>query len=74
MGIRHVQRTGEISTRIQNYCTGADTVFFMDKNTIKNIPKDRKVTYACIVTNYRPQKKDPNHVRITAGGNLTTYP
>eukprot|EP00957_Ditylum_brightwellii_P064524 4896545-Ditylum_brightwellii.AAC.1 len=45
----------------------------MDKNTIKNIPKDRTVTYTCIVTDYHPQTKDPNHVRITVGGNLITY-
>ena len=38
------------------------------------IPRDRVVTYACIVVDFRPQKKDPNRVRITAGGNLLQYP
>ena len=46
----------------------------MKKEDIKNIPKDQKVTYAWIVVDYRPQKKDPNRVRITAGGNLIQYP
>jgi hypothetical protein len=32
---------------------------------IKRIPKDRMVTYARIVVDYRPQKEDPNRVRIT---------
>ena len=38
------------------------------------IPNDRAVTYANIVVDYRPQKDDPNRVRITAGGNLIIYP
>ena len=41
---------------------------------ISNIPLDRVVTYARIVVDYRPQKEDPNRVRITAGGNLIKYP
>ena len=53
---------------------GTDTVFFMTKDEIKQIPKDRTVTYARIVVDYRPQKDDPNRVRITAGGNLIDYP
>ena len=47
---------------------------FLDLKGIKNIPKDRVVTYARIVVDYRPQKADPNRVRITAGGNLIQYP
>eukprot|EP00804_Cyclotella_cryptica_P017160 CCRYP_003375-RA/>CCRYP_003375-RA protein AED:0.38 eAED:0.38 QI:0/0/0/1/0/0/2/0/339 len=35
---------------------------------------DRTVTYARIVIDYRPQKDNPNHVRITVGGNLINYP
>ena len=53
---------------------GTSTVTFMRKEDIANIPKDRTVTYARIVVDYRPQKKDPNRVRITAGGNLIQYP
>ena len=53
---------------------GTNTVRFMSLDEIKNIPKDRVVTYARIVVDYRPQKKDPNRVRITAGGNLISYP
>ena len=46
----------------------------MNHDEIANIPKDRVVTYARIVVDFRPQKDDPNRVRITAGGNLIKYP
>ena len=46
----------------------------LDLDGIKRIPRDRVVTYARIVVDYRPQKEDPNRVRITAGGNLIQYP
>ena len=38
------------------------------------ISNDRVVTYANIIVDYRPQKEDPNCIRITAGGNLIIYP
>ena len=47
---------------------GTNTVQFMDLEEIAQIPKGKIVTYANIVVDYRPQKKDPNRVRITAGG------
>jgi hypothetical protein len=53
---------------------GTNTIFFMTIEEIKRIPKDRTVTYARIVVDYRPQKDDPNRVRITVGGNLIDYP
>eukprot|EP00804_Cyclotella_cryptica_P009434 CCRYP_017332-RA/>CCRYP_017332-RA protein AED:0.38 eAED:0.27 QI:0/0/0/1/0/0/2/0/259 len=54
--------------------TGTDTIFFMTHDKIQQIPLDRSVTYARIVVDYRPQKDDPNQVRITSGGNLINYP
>ena len=53
---------------------GTNTLFVLDHEQIKNIPSDRTITYARIVVNFWPQKADPNRVRITAGGNLITYP
>ena len=41
---------------------------------IGRIPDDRTVTYARVVAGFWPQKKDPNRVRITVGGNLINYP
>eukprot|EP00957_Ditylum_brightwellii_P039758 3010096-Ditylum_brightwellii.AAC.1 len=46
----------------------------MDKQQIKTIPDNRTVTYARIVVDHCPQKKDPNRVQITIGGNLINYP
>ena len=53
---------------------GTNTIFFLTHEEIAKIPKDRVITYARIVVDFRPQKEDPNRVRITAGGNLINYP
>ena len=53
---------------------GTDTIRFLTHDEIRCIPADRTITYARIVVDYRPQKDDPNRVRITAGGNLIDYP
>ena len=47
-------------------------------NTIKfikyaDMPKNKRPTYARIVSELRPQKPDPFRIRITAGGNLIVY-
>ena len=51
-----------------------NTIKFLSHEEITNIPRDRTVTYARIVVDHRPQKEDPNRVRITVGGNLIDYP
>ena len=53
---------------------GTNTIVFLDHDGIQAIPTDRTITYARIVVDYRPQKEDPNRVRITVGGNLIDYP
>ena len=53
---------------------GTNTIVFLDHQGVRNIPKDRTITYARVVVDYRPQKADPNRVRITVGGNLIDYP
>ena len=53
---------------------GTNSIFVMTHKQILRNPKDRVVTYGRIVVDYRPQKEDPNRVRITAGGNLIIYP
>ena len=53
---------------------GTDSILVMSHKEISNIPKDHVVTYARLVVDYRPQKDDPNRVRMTAGGNLISYP
>jgi hypothetical protein len=54
--------------------TGTNAMFVMHPADVPNIPKDRTVTYARVVVDHRPQKADPNRIRITAGGNLINYP
>lgn len=49
------------------------TKFLWQKKKIKQIPKDRTVTYIRIVVDYRPQKEDPYCYWITTGDNLIHY-
>eukprot|EP00804_Cyclotella_cryptica_P017050 CCRYP_003285-RA/>CCRYP_003285-RA protein AED:0.19 eAED:0.21 QI:0/0/0/1/1/1/2/0/900 len=54
---------------------GTNTMFVMTHTQVRDIPRDRTITYGRIVVDYRPQKEDPNRVRITAGGNvIKDYP
>ena len=53
---------------------GTNAIFVMTHAQIANIPKDRTITYARVVVDFRPQKEDPHRIRITAGGNLINYP
>jgi hypothetical protein len=53
--------------------TATNTIFFLAHNNIRHIPTNQVVTYARIVIDHRPQKEDPNRIRITVGGNLITY-
>ena len=46
----------------------------MNKNAIWHIPKDRTVTYALSVVDYRPQKSDQYRVLVTVSGNLLNVP
>jgi hypothetical protein len=49
---------------------GTDTCFFIK---LKNIPKDRKITYGKIVCDYKPHKKEKECVRLTVGGDILDY-
>ena len=53
---------------------GTNSVFVMTHKEI-DIAKNtgHKWTYARVVVDYRPQKEDPNRIRIAVGGNLITY-
>ena len=52
---------------------GTNTIFFIPK---EDLPAARwkDVTYGHIVVNYRPEKSDPNRVRLTVFGNRINYP
>jgi hypothetical protein len=49
---------------------GTDTCFFIK---LANIPKDRKITYGKIVSDYKPHKKEKERVLLTVGGNRLDY-
>jgi len=61
---------GDLKTRQK----GTNSVFVMTHKEIE-IAKEagHKWTYARIVVDDRPQKEDPNRIRIAVGGNLITY-
>jgi hypothetical protein len=53
---------------------GTNSMFIINHNKIrKAYTEKQKFTYAKIVVDYCPQKEDPHHIRITAGGNLIQY-
>jgi len=49
---------------------GTNTIRFIKQS---QVPKDKIVTYARILADIRPQKEDPNQIRLTVGGNLLQY-
>jgi hypothetical protein len=61
---------GDIKTGQQ----GTNAMFVMTHKDIKKAHAlKKKFTYGNPVVDYRPQKDDPQRIRITAGGNLITY-
>ena len=49
---------------------GTNTCFWITRD---KVPVHKKVTYARIVTDIRPEKDEPNRTRITAGGDRLDY-
>ena len=48
---------------------GMNTIFVLTHDKISHIPKSKTITYACLVVDFCPKKKDPNRVCMTIGGN-----
>ena len=65
---------GTLSQGYKGLIEGTNTFFFMSHEDIRDIPTDKTVTYARVVVDYRPQKADPNSVRLTIGVNLLNVP
>ena len=50
---------------------GTDTMFVMTHDNIKHaLRAGEKITYYNAIVDHRPQKEDPNRIRLTARGNL----
>ena len=64
---------GRLAQGLKGRVEGTDTFFFIHKH---EVPRDRlkDVTYDRICCNVRPEKDDPNRVRITVGGGDINFP
>ena len=49
---------------------GSNCIYFIPHT---KVPRNKQVTYARMVVDYRPTKSDPNRTRVTVGGNLLSY-
>ena len=67
------KEVGRLAQGMPGVVEGTDTMEFIHKH---EVPADRyrDCTYSRIVANFRPEKDDPNRVRITVGGNKINYP
>ena len=61
---------GRLSNGIPRRITGTKTINFILK---KEIPKNKKITYANIVCDYREHKEEKFRVRLTLGGDKLEY-
>ena len=52
---------------------GMNAILVLTHDQIRAIPKSKTITYTRLVVDFRPQKADPNRVRMTAGRNLIQY-
>jgi hypothetical protein len=60
---------GQLFQGIRNI-PGTNACFFVE---LKNIPKDRQITYGRIVCDYKPHKKEKERVRPPVGGDRLDY-
>jgi len=61
---------GRLTKGEQNKVSYTDTMEFTQKS---EIPKNKKVTYANFVLDYRPLKSEPLRVHLTVGGDKLDY-
>jgi hypothetical protein len=64
---------GRLAQGQKGVVEGTNSIFFIPYDAV---PAERRkdVTYARICADYRPEKSDPNRIRITLDGNLVNYP
>jgi hypothetical protein len=70
VGPQFSNEIGQIFQGIRNF-PSTDTCFFIPKSLIA---AHKHPTYGCISCNYRPQKEEKHHVRLTIGGDWINYP
>ena len=64
---------GRLAQGIPGEVDGTNTITFIDRSAIPE-NRWRDVTYGRIVASYRPEKEDPNRIRLTVGGNRINFP
>ena len=69
----HGKEIGRLAQGIPGIVVGTDTLDFIYKSEIP-ANRFRDCTYATIVCNERPEKEDPNRLRIVVGGDRVHYP
>ena len=70
---RSRKELGRLAQGLPNAAKGPDTLSFINKNEVPtNGWKD--ATHGRTCANHRPEKNDPNRIRLTAGGNLIDHP
>ena len=61
---------GRLAQGNQNNINGTDTIDFIFQH---EVPKEKDVTYATFVCDYRPLKEEVYRIRITVGGDRLSY-
>ena len=61
---------GRLSQGMKDRVRAMDTIDFIHRH---EVPSGKKVTYANMVCDYRPLKKEPYRVRLTVGGDRLPY-
>jgi hypothetical protein len=70
---RLCQGIGSGSTKTNQQVAGTNTFFIIDYQDIPS-HKRKKICHTMVVCEVRPEKDDPDHTRITIGGNRICYP
>jgi hypothetical protein len=72
-GKSYTAELGRLAQGIPGVSKGTNSKVFIARNEIP-FAWLKDVTYGCICVNYCPKKDDPNHMRLTVGGDKVNYP
>ena len=63
---------GRLAQGMPVWVKGTNIIFFVDKADI-SVDRWKDVMYGRIVVSYRPEKSEPNCIRLTVGGDRVNY-
>ena len=64
------KKTSRLMKGLKRGIQGTETMKFIQKH---EVPYNKKVTYARLFCDYRPQKEEKERTRITVGGDILEY-